>query len=855
LEVSVSRRLLIVLLCVIAGAGVLRAQQSGRPLTLDDLFKLEGFGRYYGGPVAFSPDGEWLAYDITRAKNTMLHHKHEYLWGNDHSDVFLVSTKGGASKNLTNGLADGAGFFAPAWSPDGARLAMIGTRGNSVRLWVWERAGGTLKPLTTRAMDLTDVRRRPYIWVSAKEILCSVLPEGEQPNGWDVEIRAPQKAVAEWPKTWRGLEPAVSVLQSGVPIDFEKRTKGTSLLLVDVTTGQTRTVLDGPTRELRLSPSGREVAFLRQVEVYRPSADKPLEFGTIGKFEVAVFSITGERLLGAHPLNRDVIAGSLHWSPEGVLAFISRPESANVTSGNAAARIVTFTPSTKAVALVGSARINPVPVVRKEPELLPATGGGWLVLAARADAEGPTVYARRDWWLVGPGDREKLLTADMKKTPEELLPEPGGNAFVGLADDALWRVRADGTAPQNVSSSISAKATSIVWPEVAPAGDSEMPEEGRTYTRVLVGARLGQTLDVYAIDLTTGKSAAVAKPKPDARPIAYEPRTGGVVFAVRNEAGSSIWTARADAAGTPGATPPTMVYEANTYLREIAPAIQRLIEYRDLDGKPAKGWLYLPSTWKEGQKLPLITWVYPGSVMGPTPSPFDSINVMSSLNMQIPVARGYAVLKPSMPLKPEGDVDDPLLRLTNGVLPAVDKAIDLGIADPDRIFVMGQSFGGFATYGLITQTNRFKAAVALAGLTNLTSLYGEFGARNRYEDDAHEDLFMQALSESAQVRLGGPPWKAMNRYLRNSPITYVDRVETPLMIVQGDMDYVSIRQGEEFFSALYRQAKRAEFVRYWGEGHVLESPANIRDMWDRIFAWFDTFSKPAAAPAPSSASR
>ncbi|NJP22434.1 MAG: prolyl oligopeptidase family serine peptidase [Hydrococcus sp. CRU_1_1] len=62
------------------------------------------------------------------------------------------------------------------------------------------------------------------------------------------------------------------------------------------------------------------------------------------------------------------------------------------------------------------------------------------------------------------------------------------------------------------------------------------------------------------------------------------------------------------------------------------------------------------------------------------------------------------------------------------------------------------------------------------------------------------------------------------------------------MIIQGDMDYVPIQQGEEFFASLYRQEKRAEFVRYWGEGHVLSSPANIKDMWERIFAWFNEFS-------------
>jgi dipeptidyl aminopeptidase/acylaminoacyl peptidase len=100
---------------------------------------------------------------------------------------------------------------------------------------------------------------------------------------------------------------------------------------------------------------------------------------------------------------------------------------------------------------------------------------------------------------------------------------------------------------------------------------------------------------------------------------------------------------------------------------------------------------------------------------------------------------------------------------------------------------------------------------------------------------------MAALTESAQTGMGNPPWKDLGRYLRNSPIFTVDRVQTPLLIIQGDLDYVAVQQGEEFFVSLYRQGKRASFVRYWGEGHVLESPANIRDMWSRVYAWLDEF--------------
>jgi len=199
------------------------------------------------------------------------------------------------------------------------------------------------------------------------------------------------------------------------------------------------------------------------------------------------------------------------------------------------------------------------------------------------------------------------------------------------------------------------------------------------------------------------------------------------------------------------------------------------------------------------------------------------------------------VLMPSMPLIPYGEPASPYIELTKGVLPAVDRLIDVGIADPHRLGLMGQSIGGYSVYGIITQTTRFRAAVAVAGFSDLLSLYGTFDARLRYESTVHQDPFRMWSSETGGMRF--PPWLDLEQYLRNSPISYADRVETPLLIIQGDLDYVPIQQGEEFFTALYRQNKRAEFVRYWGEDHLLSSPANIRDMWQRIYAWFDAFLK------------
>jgi dipeptidyl aminopeptidase/acylaminoacyl peptidase len=232
-------------------------------------------------------------------------------------------------------------------------------------------------------------------------------------------------------------------------------------------------------------------------------------------------------------------------------------------------------------------------------------------------------------------------------------------------------------------------------------------------------------------------------------------------------------------------------------------------------------------------------------VQGADPPLETRIETAAQVNMNVLAAQGYAVLFPSAPTGRLGTARDPMLALPRGVLPAVDKAVELGIADSDRLFIGGLSYGGYSTYALITQTDRFKAAISMAGPVDLISAYGTFDINRRYASDAHlphrEGNWVFAWAESGQGGMGAPPWKDVARYLRNSPLFAVERVHTPLLIVYGDLDLVGMEQGEEFFSALYRQGKRAELVRYWGEGHSVETPANVRDLWARAFAWLDEF--------------
>ncbi|MDX1666927.1 MAG: prolyl oligopeptidase family serine peptidase [Saprospiraceae bacterium] len=127
--------------------------------------------------------------------------------------------------------------------------------------------------------------------------------------------------------------------------------------------------------------------------------------------------------------------------------------------------------------------------------------------------------------------------------------------------------------------------------------------------------------------------------------------------------------------------------------------------------------------------------------------------------------RGYLILIPSMPSKRSGGSKDDFLEMSKGVLPGVNALISMGIADPDRVAVGGQSYGGYSVYSLLAQTNRFKTAFVLAGLSDLLSLYGKIDMRFRYAEVPYEHTFMPRTLETGQSALGGTPWTNTLRYL------------------------------------------------------------------------------------------
>ncbi len=174
------------------------------------------------------------------------------------------------------------------------------------------------------------------------------------------------------------------------------------------------------------------------------------------------------------------------------------------------------------------------------------------------------------------------------------------------------------------------------------------------------------------------------------------------------------------------------------------------------------------------------------------------------------------------------------------VLAAVDGAIAMGVADPDRLGVGGWSYGGILTNYLISRSDRFKAATSGASEVNYLADYGT---------DHYQKWWEAEL---------GLPWENVERWIRLSPFFRVTKITTPTLVLGGSDDMnVPLLNSEQLYEALRRLGRQTELVIYPGETHDVSTPSYLVDRYERYLAWYDRFVKgvaPAAASPPVRAS-
>lgn len=254
------------------------------------------------------------------------------------------------------------------------------------------------------------------------------------------------------------------------------------------------------------------------------------------------------------------------------------------------------------------------------------------------------------------------------------------------------------------------------------------------------------------------------------------------------------------------------------------PVQPEFITYKSFDQREIEAALYKPKNHKEGDRLPLIVWVH-GGPSGRFSDRFDSWAQLFS-------ARGYAVLCPNIRGSTGygfefmaanrydwggGDFKD--------IMAGAGFLVEKGIADSDRLGIAGWSYGGYMAAWAVTQTNRFKAAVSGAPMTDLAFEYGA----EMSEINAYDTWYL------------GTPYENLDRFIRMSPMTYVKNVKTPTLILCGENDPVDpIGQCKQFYRGLRRCGVVTKFVIYPREGHGIGEEKHRVDRLFRVLDWFKT---------------
>ncbi len=261
-----------------------------------------------------------------------------------------------------------------------------------------------------------------------------------------------------------------------------------------------------------------------------------------------------------------------------------------------------------------------------------------------------------------------------------------------------------------------------------------------------------------------------------------------------------------------------------------------LVNWTSLDGKKLTGMLVKPEDFDPAKKYPMLVNFYEKSADGlhrhraPAPG-------RSTINYSFYASRGYLIFNPDVHYR----IGYPGESAYNCVIPGVTSLIEKGFVDKDNIGVQGHSWGGYQIAYLVTKTDIFKAAEAGAPVPNMISAYG--GIR------WWTGLSRQFQYEHTQSRIGGTPWEYPARFVENSPIFNIDKINTPLLIMHNDADgHVPWYQGIEFFVSLRRLGKPSWFLNYNGEPHWPLKRQNRVDFNIRMAQFFDHYLKGAPRP-------
>jgi dipeptidyl aminopeptidase/acylaminoacyl peptidase len=353
---------------------------------------------------------------------------------------------------------------------------------------------------------------------------------------------------------------------------------------------------------------------------------------------------------------------------------------------------------------------------------------------------------------------------------------------------------------------------------------------------------VGWTGDSSRILYTEGKgvSRVLAAMPVDGQPATvYQPARGFVAAAWIGASGAMVGFTQQSSDSPPegyvlrlAGGAPVRVSRANDDLPKPPLGETRVIRWKAQDWLEIEGLLTLPVGYESGKKCPLVVVthggpagafldVFLGSAANPNVYPYAAF-----------AAKGYASLRPNIRGSSGygkkfrwANLGDWGGKDYEDMMAGADHIIALGIADPNRLAVMGSSYGGYMTTWAVGHTKRFKAAISFAGVTNLWSFTGTTDI-----PDFMPDWF------------GGEPWENFETYRAHSPMSYVNAVTTPTLILHGEIDIrAPISQSFEFYNALKRRGVPVQMVIYPRTGHWVPAPKLHIEIMQRHLDWLEKY--------------
>lgn len=590
-------------------------------------------------------------------------------------------------------------------------------------------------------------------------------------------------------------------------LDEEKHRFTTDIYIADVKTGVSLQMTYNPENDSspQWSPDGSRVAFLSNREQ---------------RNQIWIISTTGGEAYQLTEL-KDGVSGSICWSPDGQkIAFLTPRE---LSDEEKKAR----DEKRDEIVVDETMRLNQVAIIVVDSgDIQRLTDGktyvsspSWspdnkmIAFVSRPSTDIDDLFLSKIYIIQSSGGTPKRLTNTKALT--EMSPQwsPDGKhiAFSAGPGYDLWAdpddvyfVPAEGGSPTNLTSQLDRSETVVRW-----AKDSRnivFRFGSKTFTQI-------GKVDIQSkkIDILIPKEKII----PD---VSISPALDIMAFVMTDpESPPDLW------AGDINLKEPRLLVQSNPDIEKLKLGKTKVIQWKSFDGKTIEGVLVLPVGYKKGQRVPLIVEPH-GGPMGVRTVAFNPV-------WQMFAGAGYVVFAPNF--RGSGYHGREFVRANIGdwgggdykdIMAGVDYLIKEGIADEAKLGIEGWSYGGFMTNWVITHTDRFKAAVSGAGLSNLESFYGTTDIQG----------FMEYYHK-------GFPWSSREIYRSSSPLTSTFKVKTPVLILHGEEDVrVPISQSEELYYYLKKSGVTVRFVRYPGEGHGLREPQHQIDRYTRMLNWFNT---------------